>query len=365
MKFALVTTNLRGGGAEKAMCKLASLLAGRGHEAHIILLEHLLEHPVPEGVRLSALTRPGQAASKGFIGKRWLALRLRSHVARLTSPQPFDLILSTLPFADEVSKLARLPRLWHRIANTLSAEVEKLALHSPAKAARRLEKYRKLYDRARLVAVSDGVADDLRQMNIAAQRIERVYSPFDRAALKRQAAEHAELPTELTTFPYLLHVGRHAPQKRHDLLLDAFATLPPSHRLVLLCHDDASLQGMIRERGLAGRVLVAGFLPNPYPWMARADLLVLCSDHEGMPNVLVEALLLGTPVVSTDCPSGPREVLRDGACGVLVPCGDAAALANAMREALAGENLALRFDSTPFLPDAIAAQLERLAAGAD
>lgn len=360
MKFALITTNLRGGGAEKAMSKLAALLAERGHEAHLVLLEHLVEHAVPAGVRLSALTRPGQVASKGFVGKRLLALRLKRHMARLAGQQPFDLMLSTLPFADEVSKLAGLPRLWQRIANTLSAEIDKLASRSPRKAARRLGKYRQLYSQGRLVAVSDGVADDLRRMDIAARRIERIYSPFDRAALRLQSTAPAELPGT----PYILHIGRFAPQKRHDLLLDAFRALPPGHQLVLLCHDDPALQAMIAARGLAGRVTLAGFQPNPYPWIAGADLLVLCSDHEGMPNVLVEALLLDTPVVSTDCPSGPREVLRDGICGHLVPCGDADALAAAMRDALNEERGARRFDPALFLPDSIAGQLERLAAEA-
>lgn len=358
MKFALITTNLRGGGAEKAMIKLAALLAERGHEAHLILLEHVVEHAVPAGILLSALTPPGRTAGKGYLGKRLLAMRLKRHLTHLAGRHPFNLILTTLPFADEVSKLAGLPRLWHRIANTLSAEIDKLARRSPAKAAQRLGKYRKLYGNGQLIAVSDGVAEDLARMNIGPRRIERVYSPFDSAMLRRQSAEPAELPGK----PFILHIGRFAPQKRHDLLLDAFRNLPPDHLLVLLCHDAPALQAMIEEHGLVGRVTVAGFQPNPYPWIAAADLLVLCSDHEGMPNVLVEALLLGTPVVSTDCPSGPHEVLRGGACGHLVPCGEADALTVAMRDALSDDRRSGHFDPTPFLPETIAEQLERLAA---
>lgn len=361
MKFALVTTNLRGGGAEKAMCKIAALLTKRGHETHLVLLEHLIEHTVPAGVQLSALTPPQQEAGKGFIGKRVLAMRLRCHMVRLAGKQPFDLILTTLPFADEVCKLARLPRLWHRIANNLSAEIGKLAHNSRSKAARRRSKYRKLYRHARLIAVSDGVADDLVSLEIAPQRIERIYSPFDGAAIRTQSEEKAELPDA----PYILHIGRFAPQKRHDLLLDAFRSLPPGHQLVLLCHDHAALHAMISERGLAGRVVIAGFQANPYPWIAGADLLVLCSDHEGMPNVLVEALLLDTPVVSTDCPSGPSEVLCGGSCGRLVPCGDPVALAAAMRAALSEQDGRAPFNPTPFLPDTTAGQLEQLAAAVD
>ena len=364
MKVALITTNLRGGGAEKAMIKLAVLLASRGHETHLVLLEHLVEHTLAAGVRLSALTTPGRSASKGYVGKRLLALRLKRHMAQLAGQQAFDLTLSTLPFADEVSKLAGLPRLWHRIANTLSAEINKLALRSPGKAARRLEKYRQLYGQGRLVADSKGVAEDLRQIDITARRIEHIYSPFDSTGIRLDATEPSGT-AQCPGTPYILHIGRFAAQKRHDLLLDAFSRLPPTHQLVLLCHDDAALQAMITERNIAGRVTVAGFQPNPYPWIANAALLVLCSDHEGMPNVLVEALLLGTPVVSTDCPSGPREVLRDGICGHLVPCDNAVTLAAAISEALSEKRGSRPFDPTPFLPDTIAEQLERLAAEAD
>lgn len=357
MKFAFITTNLRGGGAEKAMGKLAALLAARGHEVHLVLLEHLVDHALPVNVAVSALTRPGQAARKGFLGKRLLAVRLRRHMGKLAASGPFDLTVSTLPFADEIAGLAGLPRLWQRIANTLSAEIEQLARRDAGKAARRCERYRRQYSGRQLIAVSDGVADDLRTFGIAAQRMERIYNPFDAAEIRRLSGEPAALPKQ----PYILHIGRFAPQKRHDLLLAAFGELPATHHLVFLCRDEPALRSMIAGQGLGHRVTIAGFHANPYPWIAGADLLVLCSDHEGMPNVLVEALLLGTPVVSTDCPSGPRELLQGGACGRLVPCGDSAALAKAMRQALLDTAPVARFDATPFLPATIAAQLERLA----
>ena len=361
MKFALITTNLRGGGAEKAMLKLAALLIERGHETHFVLLEHLIEHEVPADVRLTALTGLGAPVGKGFVGKYLLAWRLKRLVWRLTIEQPFDLILSTLPFADEVCKLANLPRCWHRIANTFSAEIDRLAQRHPGKAARRRNKYRRIYAGGRLIAVSDGVAGDLLQLGIAAERIERIYNPFDVQAILAKAKDPAALPET----SYIVHVGRFSPQKRHDLLLDAFRTLPVTHRLVLLCQTDTALRALIAERSLENRVTIAGFQPNPYPWIAGADLLVLCSDHEGMPNVLIEALLLDTPVVSTDCPSGPREVLQRGRYGKLVPCNDALALARAMHEALAEPLGKPSFDPSPFLPKAAAEKLEQLAKETD
>jgi glycosyltransferase involved in cell wall biosynthesis len=349
MNFAFVLTNLAGGGAEKAIVKLAAALTGRGHRAEVVLLEERIEHAVPAGVTVQAL---GGRAAHGWLGKRLLARRLRRHLAGSA-----DLVVSTLPFADEVAVLAGLPRHWCRIANTLGSEIDKLAAANAAKATRRLTRYRRLYGSRPLIAVSEGVAADLRQRLGVASRIETIPNAFDVDAMRRAAAEPvADLPGG----PYVLHVGRFAPQKRHDLLLDAWARMETTHQLVLLTEPDAKLQAMIDARGLGGQVRVAGFRPNPYPWLAGADLLVLCSDHEGLPNVLIEALACGTPAVSTDCPSGPRQILA-AFPECLVPCGDVAALAAAIARCLATPPDPARADFSGYRSDAVAAAYERLA----
>ena len=327
MNVALVLTNLAGGGAEAAMLRLASALGRRGHAVRVCLLENRIDHALPGGVELLKLTEG--RVSGGWLGKWASARRLRAALVRLGRT---DLAVSTLPFADEVTARAGVPNAWFRIANTLSAEIEKLRANHPSKAARRLARYRSVYDGRNLVAVSDGVAEDLRRtLRLERARIVRIYNGFDLAAIRRQSQVVAPgVPSEA----FVLHVGRFMPQKRHDLLLDAWKLAALPHRLVLLTAPDERLEAMIAQRGLSGRVTVAGFQPNPYPWMRAAELVVLSSDREGMPNVLVEAIASGTRVVSTDCPSGPREVLRGELARGLVPPGDAAALAGAMRAAL-------------------------------
>jgi glycosyltransferase involved in cell wall biosynthesis len=358
VKFGFVLTNLAGGGTEKAVLKLAHALAARGNEVHLLLLEHLIAHAVPADARVHALTRPGQRSSKGYLGRRLAAWRLRGLIRKLERRSPFDLVVSTLPFADEVAVLAGAPRQWCRIANTLSAEIEHLRATDPRKAARRLARYRRLYTGRPLIAVSDGVASDLRgALGLEHARIERIYNPFDFADIRDRAAAPARLPGE----PYVIHVGRFAAQKRHDLLLDAWMAIANPPLLVLLCAPDERLTRMIEERGLGRRVTVAGFQANPYPWIANAELLVLSSDHEGLPNVIVEALAVGTPVVSTDCPSGPREILGDVLCDYLVPTGDPAALAQAVARALAAPPDASRADLTPYGAETVAAAYERIA----
>jgi glycosyltransferase involved in cell wall biosynthesis len=358
MRIGFILTNLAGGGAEKAVLNIAAALAERGHRTDIIALEHVVIHALPAGVGFHALTPEGQKCSKGWLGKRLAARRLERLLRQLAREAPFQLLVSTLPFADEVAILARTPAHWCRIANTLSAEVARLESSDARKAARRIARYRRMYGARALIAVSEGVGEDLRTgVGAERSRIKVIPNAFDFPAMKMLAQAPASLPQR----PYVIHVGRYSGQKRHDVLLDAFARMGGAHRLVLLADDAPGLRSQIEARGLAGRVAVAGFQHNPFPWIAAADLLVLCSDHEGLPNVIIEALALGVPVVSTDCPSGPREILGASLPECLVPTGDAGALAAAMMRALAQRPDASRVDLSRYAKDRVVRAYEQLA----
>lgn len=327
---------------------------------HLFLLENIVEHVADPAVHVHALTKPGRAQAKGFLGKRLVAARLRRQFRQEEVERPFDFTLVTLPFADEVVNLAGLPRVWHRIANTLSAEIESLRQVSPSKAARRLARYRRIYGAKNLIAVSHGVAEDLRRkLGLTHANIVLLHNPFDVDEIRRLAAE---TPAGLAHEPYILHVGRFVPQKRHDLLFNAWRLAALPHKLILLTPPTPALDALIAAAGLAGSVIVAGFQANPYPWMRGADALVLCSDHEGLPNVLIEALICGTRIVSTDCPSGPREIMTGALARFLVPAGDAQALAAALREAVADPIPLCNVDLARFSADTVAQGYEDLPA---
>jgi glycosyltransferase involved in cell wall biosynthesis len=138
--------------------------------------------------------------------------------------------------------------------------------------------------------------------------------------------------------PIILGAGRLTRQKDFPTLVRAFAQLAPhtDARLIIIGEggERAALERLIGALGLDSRVDLPGFVRNPSSFMRRARLFVLSSAWEGFGNVLVEAMAVGTPVVSTDCPSGPREILADGAFGALVPPADPQALARAMLGAL-------------------------------
>ena len=220
MNFALILTNLAGGGAERAMLNIAALLAGRGHGANVILLEQVIKHTVAGGIGLHVVTPPGRKLGHGWLGKRIAAWRLARLWKELDIRRHIDLTISTLPYCDEVVRHARLPRVRYRIANTLSAEIDQLERRNPGKAERRLARYRAIYGGQSLIAVSEGVATDLRE------RL-GVFPPTSRPSKPVRFRAHPSTGRQLLEArtaqpPYVIHVGRFAPQKRHDLLLDAW-----------------------------------------------------------------------------------------------------------------------------------------------
>jgi glycosyltransferase involved in cell wall biosynthesis len=143
--------------------------------------------------------------------------------------------------------------------------------------------------------------------------------------IRRQANETNPYKNE----DYIIHVGRLTPSKRHDVLLQAYAKSGIGQKLLLLGDGPLmdTIQQLAHELAIAEKVIFAGFHPNPYPIIKGAKLSVLTSDYEGLPTVLIESLALHVPVLSTDCPSGPREILTDQLANALSPVRDIDAMA--------------------------------------
>ncbi len=196
-----------------------------------------------------------------------------------------------------------------------------------------------------IVAVSDGVAADLaRHADIPANRITTIYNPVvapDLLVKARQPLDHPWFAAGQP--PVILGVGRLHPQKDFATLLRAFSKIRTARRARLVILGATStmrreyadeLTGLVGNLGIAQDVAMPGFADNPFAFMARAALFVLSSRYEGLPGVLIQALACGCPVVSTDCPSGPGEILDHGRFGPLVPIGDDDALARAIEATL-------------------------------
>lgn len=188
------------------------------------------------------------------------------------------------------------------------------------------------------VAVSQGVADNLRMLRFPQRRIRVVTNGIDAGALRARAGEPA--PTPVPARPYVVALGRLSLEKGFDTLVRAHAQVLQSsctpHQLLIIGEgpERDALMDLIAELGVGDTVTMTGFLDNPFPLLARADLFVLSSRWEGYALALAEALLLGVPAVATDCVAGPRELLRDGELGRLVPVDDVSALSAAMEDEL-------------------------------
>ena len=178
--------------------------------------------------------------------------------------------------------------------------------------------------------------------HLSAETIETFYNSFDVARIQQRAAE--SIPVQFEPKPDWTRIvasGRLCHAKAYDVLIEAMRKLVYEKQLEqieLLILGSGELESALREQirnaKLESHVVLTGFLENPLPLVQAADLYCLSSRYEGMPNSLVEAILCGTPVVATDCKSGPREILENGRLGALVPPDDPQALANALEGAV-------------------------------
>ncbi len=281
---------------------------------------------VPPAVRQLALGTPHSA----------LAIPALARYLRRERPA------ALLAVKDRAGRSAVLARA---LAQTSTPILMRLGTHLSAAmagkpAVQRWPRYaliRWLYPRVdRIIAVSEGVADDTAKIaHVARTRIEVVRNPTITPELASLGAADCGHPwLQPRQVPVILGAGRLGRQKDFATLIRAFAEVRRGRpcRLVILGEGRRrrGLEDLASRLGIHADVDLPGFQSNPYAFMSRAKLFVLSSAWEGSPNVLIEAMALGTPVVSTDCPSGPSELLRTTSVGSLVPVGDAEAMSRAM-----------------------------------
>lgn len=338
-KASLFLQDLHGGGAERVMLLLAGGLAHRGCDVDLVLIRR-------EGAYADSLP-PGVKVVELGTGRMLNSILALSRYLRRERPHA---LLTALVHVNVGALLAAmLARTGTRVIVTEHNQISRnfAALRSlTLRSAYRLVP--RLYRRAsRIVAVSDGVADDLSRFSgIGRGHIDVVHNPIVTPELMARTSEPLDDPwfgpcagAGEDQPPVFLGVGRLAAQKDFSTLIRAFAKVRAARpaRLVILGEGEerADLEALVDGFGLGADVRLPGFAANPYAFMSRSAAFVLSSRFEGLPTVLVEAMACGTQVVATDCPSGPREILREGRLGGLVPVGDADALARAMVETLA------------------------------
>ncbi len=344
LRIAVFIYAMTGGGAQRTILTLIKGFVSRGHRIDLVVVRTggALFTEIPAAVNCFPLKVPWVRFLPGGMRKLKLWCSRNALADYLRRQRP-DVLLSAASHANLPALVAR------RLAGTGTPLVLGLSSHLTASHAGALNLYRRLRYRTacRLyseadaaIAVSQGVAEDVAaNTGLAAQRVRTIYNP----TFTEDLIDKSSAPIDHPWFkegapPVILGVGRLAARKDFPTLIKAFAavrSLRPA-RLVILGEGGmrGELATLARKLGVAAEIDMPGYVGNPLAWMSRASVFVLSSTCEGLPGVLIEAMAAGCRIVSTDCPSGPTEILDNGKYGRLVAVGDPHALAEAILAAL-------------------------------
>ncbi|SAK80487.1 group 1 family glycosyl transferase [Caballeronia hypogeia] len=333
MKIFLLVSSMGTGGAERVAATLVNAWVERGDEVTLVPTFSgggALFYPVDERVRVVPLA--GLVEGDGHGLSRYLA-RVAALRKLIRESRP-DVLISFLPNVSIMTLLA---------SRGLSIPVIACEHNNPSVDGRsRLWTVlcRLFYPRARIVTVlTESIVEAFRKMVPGARSIVVVPNPlpnevFERGLARKEGSERKRV----------MSVGRLTAQKQFDVLIDAFATVAQERDDVDLWiwgegSDRVSLEAQIARLGMRERIFLPGTTDALYSELSKARAFAMSSRFEGMPMALMESLALGLPCVASDCPSGPRELTRDGRDGLLVPVGDREALTEALRRLVSDDHL--------------------------
>lgn len=330
IRLLLAISDFTGGGAERQLSILLRHLSRERFEPHVCVWRPVYKYDVPSDVPVYVVekTRP------------WHLARVVRGMRRLIDDLAPDLVYSQLHYVNMVTgtalALARARPAWVcRQCNDPRAEMKGPFAHWARWALRRAH---------RVIGLSAGVTRaNIDYLRVPPSRAVTIYNLAEVDRIAQMAAEPAAVARSPEVFT-VVHAGRLHPQKNQSLLLRAFSRFRGEPAELWMLGAGAlreSLERQADELGIGSQVRWLGFQANPFPYFRAADCLALSSHYEGLGNVIIEAMVCGTPVVSTRCPYGPDELIDDGATGLLVPVGDEDAFAAALRR-LADDRAAAR-----------------------
>lgn len=322
-KIALVIYSLHEGGAEKVASELSIHFAQSGHYVTVIVFDD--RHRVyAHGGRLVDLNLPSVESASPLISmlsRGRLMLMRAFRLWCLNRSHSFDLMIAVMESAGFAAVLASRAAV---IANHCNPE------ENFSRAEWGLAGI--LFRRARKVVTVSEQGLSIFEKRLHLKNLQCIYNPVPRERIREAAGESFAVP--VLSQRYIIAIGRLEQVKRFDRLLEAYARSEVCDEVDLVILGQGSLYPVLQQQaaelGLSHKVIMPGYVDNPFPYMQQALFTVLSSDHEGFPMVLIESLCLGRPVIATNCPTGPDEIIRDGQNGLLVPVNDVGALAYAI-----------------------------------
>ena len=323
-KIVLSINSLQGAGAERFVLTIGRAFHQLGFDVHILRFDPKVEFSLDNNLTYHLIDYERYRwLPKGRVRNTILAKKVDSYITKYIG-KPI-LLLSNLERSDNIFCYSQLPNIVYVVHSTLSLYYEFDQVDNVDKLK---SKIKNIYSKHLCVCVSDGVKSDLLKCIGNTGSVRAIHNPTDRDEAKRLAElfipEHQD---------YIIHVGSFKKAKRHDILLKAYAQTDQSMPLLLIGQGKLKedIEKLIIELEIGHKVTLLGFCENPYPYIKHAQFKVLTSDREGCPMVIPEALALGTPVISTDCESGPREMLPEKN---LIPINDINAIANKLTQAM-------------------------------
>ena len=312
MRIAIAIDSLAGGGAEKVMITLAKQFIRLGHEPHFLVMEDNRYYEIPEDLPIHQCFAPKDKDFDHFGRLNASVNKLSAKIAEIESQVgKFDLFLSNLDKTNLMMTKTGVSPLYVIVHSSVEEELSRQFKLGPFAYFKKL-KSKKALNGQHLITVSNGIAKEIKDKGrLHPASMQTIYNPFEFNEITSQSQQdNPQIPQG----DYLIHVGRFAKQKRHDVLFEALKLTQNQLPVVLLCHNHKKAIKAAKKFGIEKRLIIPGFQSNPFP------------------TVLIESLACGTPVVSTDCPHGPSEILTGNLVPYLVPRRDPKALAKMIDE---------------------------------
>lgn len=325
MKIAHFIVNLGSGGGQRSTIDLIRSTSDKV-DNYLILLENKRAYEVDDIKTFSLCKKRKIYKQLDILGDYLLSKKLD----RLIKELNIDIVISHMEATAKVLRFIDLPKIYYMRVD-ITQELNSFKEKSFLRYIKRKNLYQKIFDNQNLITISQDTEKNLSNF-IHPKKIQTIYNPFDIEKIRHLADERVELSNE----NYLIQIGSDK-RKRQDVLLEAFSKIQDKNiKLFLLGTDEnREILDLMKQFNISkNRIIFYPFAPNPYPFIKNAKMLIMSSEREGLPRVIVESLVLKTPVVSTDCDTGPREVLVDELKGYLAKVNDSDDLAKKIGLAL-------------------------------